>query len=78
MAIVDMKIKDVPSIMNQITFMQVKLKCMSCFHFIFHIQGGPKGHSVETSILVLAAVLFGLLLVRDPGIGNSASGLQLQ
>jgi hypothetical protein len=42
MAIADMKIKDVPSIMNQIAFMEVKLKCMSYFYFVLHTQAVQK------------------------------------
>jgi hypothetical protein len=48
------------------------------FPFYIPYPGGPKGSSVGTSILVLASVSFGLLLVRDPGIGNSAPWLRLQ
>lgn len=45
------------------------------FPFYIPYPGCPKDYSIEASILVLVPVLFGLLLVlvRDPGIGNSAS-----
>jgi hypothetical protein len=57
MAIVDMKIKDVPSIMNRIASMEVKLNCRSCLSFIYTHLESPRGYAVEASIRYLAVLL---------------------
>lgn len=36
------------------------------FPFYIPYPGSPKGHSLETSLLALFLVLFGLLYFRDP------------